>query len=156
MSNWSLPWNAACLCGGVKMRVTAPPVISAACHCCDCQKLTGGAYSLTLMLPEAGFDVVEGAPVIGGLHRPELRHHFCPRCKNWLFTRAPELMPGFVNFRPAMLEDSSWVVPFIETKTAERLPGAVSGAKISYAEWPLQEDFGRLLESFAREGARPA
>lgn len=48
------------------MRVTAPPVMSPACHCRDCQKLTGGACSLTLMIPEAGFEVLSGAPVIGG------------------------------------------------------------------------------------------
>lgn len=155
MSGWRLPWSAACLCGDIKMRVTAPPAMSAACHCRDCQKLTGGAYSLTLMIPEAGFEVVSGAPVIGGLHRPELRHHFCPRCHNWLFTRGP-LLPGFVNMRPAMLEDASWVAPYIETKTAERLPGAVTGAKASYEGWPPPEDFGRLIAAFALAGARPA
>lgn len=137
------------------MRVTAPPVMSAACHCRDCQKLTGGAYSLTLMIPEAGFEVARGAPVTGGLHRPELRHHFCPRCCNWLFTRG-SVLPGFVNMRPTMLDDASWVVPYIETKTAERLPGAITGAKVAYQGWPPQEDFGGLIEGFARDGARPA
>ena len=154
MTGWRLPWDAACLCGGVKMRITTPPAMSAACHCRDCQKLTSGAYSLTLMIPAAGFDVVSGAPVIGGLHRPELRHHFCPHCHNWLFTKG-DMLPGFVNFRPAMLADSSWVMPYMETKTAERSPGAVSGAKISYEHWPPPEDFGRLLEGFAHDGARP-
>lgn len=137
------------------MRVTAPPIVSAACHCRDCQKLTGGAYSLTLILPETGFAVVEGEPVIGGLHRAELRHHFCPRCLNWLFTRG-DALPGFVNLRPTMLEDSSWLIPYIETKTAERLPGAITGAKVPYEGWPPPEDFARLAEEFAREGARPA
>lgn len=137
------------------MRVTAAPVVSAACHCRDCQKLTGGAYSLTLMIPEAGFAVVSGAPVIGGLHRAELRHHFCPHCHNWLFTKG-SVLPGFVNLRPTMLQDASWVVPYIETKTAERLPGAITGAKRSYDHWPPPEDFGALMDGFVREGARPA
>lgn len=136
------------------MRVTAPPAMSAACHCRDCQKLTGGAYSLTLMIPSAGFAVTAGEPLIGGLHRAELQHRFCPHCHNWLFTSGSAL-PGFVNLRPAMLADSSWVKPFIETKTAERLPGAVTGAAISFEGWPPPESFGALLEGFARQGARP-
>jgi hypothetical protein len=78
-----------------------------------------------------------------------LRHHFCPHCHNWLFTKA-EAMPGFVNFRPTLLDQSGWVRPYVETKTAERLPGAVTGAIVSYEGWPPPEDFGRLTEAFAQ------
>ena len=66
MTTWNLPWSASCLCGRVKMRITAPPLMSAACHCTGCQKLTSGAYSLSLMLPASGFEVLEGETVLGG------------------------------------------------------------------------------------------
>jgi len=154
MSEWKLPWNASCLCGGVKMRVTQPPLMAMACHCRACQRLTGGAYSLTLLIPLDGFEVVSGAPVIGGLHRRELRHSFCPHCKTWLFTH-PQGMP-FVNVRPTMLEDASWVQPYVDTGVADKLPGAVSGAKHAYAEYPPPEDYEKLMEAYAREGSRPA
>jgi len=155
MSDWKLPWSASCLCGQVKMRVTAPPVISMACHCTGCQKLTSGAYSLTLMLPTAGF-AVEGETQIGGLHRDDSVHHYCPNCLNWLYTTSPNLNAmGFLNFRPTMLEDASWVVPFVESQTAEKLPGATTGAKHSFERWPAPEDYGRLMQEYAKEGARP-
>ena len=154
MTNWRLPWSASCLCGRVKMRVTAPPLISAACHCTGCQKLTSGPYSLSLMLPESGFEVLEGETVLGGEHRPESRHHYCAHCKSWLFTTG-DLMPGMVNFRPTMLEDASWVVPFVDMMVAEKLPGVVTGAARSYPGWPPPEDYGALMEAFARDGARP-
>ena len=54
-----------------------------------------------------------------------------------------------------MLEDASWVVPFVESNVAEKLPGVVSGAKHSYAGFPPSEDRQALMEGFAREGARP-
>jgi hypothetical protein len=54
-----------------------------------------------------------------------------------------------------MLDDASWVVPFVESKTEERLPGVVSGAKHSYAGWPPREDYAALVEAYAREAARP-
>lgn len=156
MSDWKLPWNASCLCSQVKMRITAAPVIAMACHCKGCQKLTSGAYSLTLMLPVSGF-AVEGETQIGALHRDESKHHYCPRCLSWLYTTSPNLETmGFLNFRPTMLEDASWVVPFIESQTAEKLPGAVTGAKHSFEGWPAPADYGRLMQEFAQEGARPA
>lgn len=82
MTEWKLPWSAACQCGGVHMRIAQPPMVAMACHCRSCQRLTSGAYSLTLMIPSQGFEVLDGALAIGGLHRLELAHHFCPHCKN--------------------------------------------------------------------------
>lgn len=155
MSDWNLPWSAACLCGRVKMLISSPPLISMACHCTGCQKLTGGAYSLTLMVPPGGFEVVEGEVVLGALHRAESQHHYCAQCKGWLYTTAPVLQ-GATNFRPTMLEDASWVAPFVEMMTAEKLPGVVTGARRSYEGWLPPEDYAALLNAYAREGARPS
>lgn len=155
MDEWKLPWSASCLCGQVKMRVTAPPVVIMACHCRGCQKLTSGPYSLTLMLPESGFEVLEGETERGALHRPESRHHYCTRCKSWLYTTSPAL-GGYINFRPTMLEDASWVVPYLESCVSEKLPGVVSGAKHSFEQFPGPADYPSLAQGFAREGARPS
>lgn len=155
MSDWKLPWTASCLCGRVTMRITAPPVMSGACHCTGCQKLTSGAYSLTLMLPISGFEV-EGATQIGALHRAESQHHYCSHCLNWLYTTSPGLEKmGLLNFRSTMLDDATWVVPFIESQTAEKLPGAATGAKHSFERFPDPSDYGRLMQDYAAEGARP-
>ncbi len=154
MTDWKLPWSASCQCGQVKMRVTAPPMVAMACHCRSCQRLSSSAYSLTLMLPEGALEVIEGEPVIGGMRRAELQHSFCPNCKNWLFTR-PQGMP-FVNFRPTMLEDASWVQPYVDSGIEDKLPGAVSGAKYSYEGFPPPSDYEMLMEGYAREGAKPA
>lgn len=155
MSEWKLPWSASCLCGQVKMRVSAPPLVAMACHCTGCQKLTSGAYSLTLMLPGEGFEVVEGETTLGGMHRAEAQHHYCTHCKGWLYTTAPAL-GGLVNFRPAMLDDASWVVPYMEACVLEKLPGVVTGAKHSFDQFPAREQYAELMAGFAREGARPA
>ncbi|MAT36299.1 MAG: aldehyde-activating protein [Ponticaulis sp.] len=152
MTDWPLPLKASCLCGQVKMTITAPPICTFACHCRACQKLTGGAYSLTLMLPATGLKV-EGETEIGGLHRPELHHHFCTHCKNWLYTDG--FAEGLVNMRPTLLEDASWFIPYAETMTTDRLPGAQTGAQVSFDGFPGEADFPALMEGFARHGARP-
>lgn len=153
MDEWTLPWNAECLCGQVKMRITEAPLVSMACHCKGCQKLTGGAYSLSLMLPDNGFEVTDGKPVIGALHG-ENDYFYCGHCMSWLFTRPANVGP-FVMFRPTMLEDSSWVVPFVESFTAEKLPGVVTGASRSFDGFPAMEDYAEIMDAYAREGARP-
>jgi hypothetical protein len=154
VDDWNLPWNARCLCGEVRIRITEPPLIAIACHCRGCQKLTSGPYALTLMVPRRGFHLLDGAPVLGGLHRPQAQQHYCPHCKGWLYTTAEQLGDA-VNFRPALLDDSSWVVPFLEVMTREKLPGVSSGAKRSYAGWAPPEDYPALLAAYPREAARP-
>lgn len=154
MSDWKLPWTASCLCGQVKMRISAPPLFSAACHCDGCQKLSSGAYSLTMMLPPDGFEVLSGDTEIGALHRAEIQHHYCTHCKSWLFTTGA-LLGGNVNFRPTMLEDASWVRPYVETWTAAKLPGVSTGAKLSFEKFPTQDKLGEIIRGHAREGARP-
>jgi hypothetical protein len=137
------------------MRISAPPLAAAACHCKGCQRLTSGPYSLTLMIPPGGFEVTEGEPVLGALHRPESQHHYCPHCKSWLFTTAP-LLEGGTNFRPTMLEDASWVVPYVESNVTQKLPGVVTGAKHSFDGFPPPERYEELMAGYAREGVRPS
>ena len=135
------------------MHLSAPPLLSMACHCTGCQRMTGGAYSLSLAIPTEGFAVTQGKPVIGGLHGATC-HYFCDHCLSWIFTR-PEGRDFFVNVRATMLDDASWVVPFVETWTKEALPHVVSGATHSFETLPANEEFAGLMEDYARRGVRP-
>jgi hypothetical protein len=150
---WKLPWEGGCRCDRLRFRVEAPPLLTMACHCRGCQRMTGSAFSLSLAVPTAGFAVTRGLPVIGGLHGAH-RHFFCDHCKSWVFTR-PEGLGDFVNLRATLLDDASWVVPFVETQTAEALPWALTPAPHSFERWPPMEDFPAFIEAFGRDGARP-
>lgn len=153
MSDWKLPWFATCRCGGVRMKVTKAPLLTMACHCSGCQRMTASAYSLSVALPADGFEVVSGEPVIGGLHGAS-RHYHCPHCKSWLFTR-PEGMDDLLNLRASMLEDASWYAPFVETCRAEGFGWAATGAKHRFPNIPEMGAWGPLIEDFARNGPRP-
>ncbi len=147
MSDWNLPWEGGCRCGEVRMRISAPPLLTAACHCTGCQRMTGSAFSLSVGVPSAGFEVTEGEPVIGGLHAADVHHYFCPHCKSWMFTR-PEGFDWFVNVRATLLDDARWFTPFVETYTSEKLPWVTTPAVHSYDAFPPIEDYGRLIEEF--------
>lgn len=145
-----LPWDGGCRCGRVRIRVSAPPLLTMACHCTGCPRMSASAFSLSAAIPSDGFAVTQGEPVIGGLHGPT-RHYFCPHCKSWMFTRA-EGMDWFVNLRPTMLDDPSGFVPFVETMTREKLPWATTPAVHSFEAFPAMEDYERLTRDYA-EGA---
>ncbi len=149
---WNLPWTASCLCGGVQMKVSIPPMATMACHCRGCQKLTSGPYSLSALLPAAGFEVTSGKPVLGAL-RTENQHFYCPDCKSWLFTRPAGM--DFVNLRSTLPDDASWAAPIMESMTAEKLPFASTGAEFSFEGFPGPADYPAIMQAFAEYGPRP-
>lgn len=153
MDDWKLPWEGGCRCGEVRFRVTAPPLLASACHCAGCQKMTASAFALSLGLRADGFEITRGETVLGGLRR-EPKHHHCPACKSWMFTR-PSDMPDLVNLRAAMLDEHAWFRPFVEFHRREGFPWAATGARRSFDTVPEMAAFGALLREYAAEGARP-
>ncbi|MDB5703125.1 MAG: Glutathione-dependent formaldehyde-activating [Sphingomonas bacterium] len=148
MAEMTLPMEGGCRCGKLRFRVSKPPMLTLACHCTGCQKMSASAYSLTVVVPSDGFEVTQGEPVIGGLHGEQGRHHHCDWCKSWVFTRIhPE--QGFLNVRATMLDDPSWFVPFVEVYKSEALPWATTPAKHSYETFPEMADYPTLLGEFA-------
>jgi hypothetical protein len=153
MDDWKLPWDGGCMCGAVRFRITAPPLLSMACHCTGCQKLSASAFSLSIAVPGEGFAITKGEPVVGGMHGPH-QQLYCSQCKNWVLTRPSGF--DFVNVRATMLDDHAWCAPFVEVHTAEKLPWAKTSAAHSFAAQPDIAAYAPLVEAFARKGARPA
>ncbi|WP_136636661.1 GFA family protein [Pseudooceanicola onchidii] len=143
----TLPLRGQCRCGATTIEVTAAPIMTAACHCTGCQRMSGSAFSLTAMIPTAGFAVTKGEPVVGGAKSEGLEHMFCPDCMTWMFTRPAGV--EFVNLRPTMLEDHAWFTPFIETMTEAKLPWVSLPVAHSFPAFPAMEDFGPLMSEFA-------
>ena len=143
-----LPMEGGCRCDRVRMRVTKAPVITCACHCNGCQRMSSSAFSLTAIFLADAFELTRGEPVIGGLHGPDLHHFLCGHCMTWMFTRVAA-MPHIVNVRPTMLDDHAWFSPFMETFTKTKLPWAVTGAVQSFEEFPPVEAYEGLLKAYA-------
>ena len=152
MADWNLPWEGGCRCGQVRIRVSAPPLITMACHCTGCQRMSSSAFSLSAAIPAEGFEVTKGEPVIGGLHGAT-RHYFCPHCMSWMFTR-PEGMDWFVNLRSTMLDDPSGLAPFVETWTSEKLAFAETGVVHSYEALPPVEAWEELMKEYMKWAVR--
>lgn len=152
MHDWKLPWEGGCRCGQVRIKVSAPPLLTLACHCTGCQRMSSSAFSLSAAIPAEGFKATKGEPVIGGLHGAT-RHYFCPRCMTWMFTR-PEGMDWFVNLRTTMLDDPRGLAPFVETWTGEKLAFAETGAAHSYKTLPPMEAWEGLMKDYVEWAGR--
>src|SRR3954470_9397788 len=72
-----------CLCGAVSYSTGADPVFTAVCHCRDCQRQTGTAFSVIVGVPAAAFELTGdlGTHVtVGDDHGLEVQRRFCPEC----------------------------------------------------------------------------
>ena len=142
-----VPMEGGCRCAETRIRITRAPMMATACHCTGCQTMSASAFSLTLMVPADGFEVIRGEPVIGGLKHADAQHFFCPNCLSWMFTR-PAGVP-LVNVRPTMLDDHSDFAPYAETYVSEKLPWAVTGAVRSFEKFPDPSEYGALMAEYA-------
>jgi hypothetical protein len=138
--------DGGCRCGQVRFKVSSPAFLTTACHCIGCRRMTGSAFSLSAAIPNQGFAITKGEPVIGGLHGTA-RHFFCPHCMSWMFTRPDGF--DFVNLRATMLDDPSGFFPFIETYTSEKLSWASTPAPHRFEKFPPLEEYKGLVEKYA-------
>jgi hypothetical protein len=141
--------HGGCRCGQVRFTVFGRPLLTMACHCTGCQRMTASAFSLSALYPTDRFEVIWGEPVIGGLHGAT-RHFFCPHCMSWLFTR-PEGMDPFVNVRATLLDDARSFRPFVETYISEALPWAKTSAVHAFEKFPPMEQHAAFLAEYAKQ-----
>ena len=74
--------NGGCLCGKVRYSANADPAMVAVCHCKNCQKQAGTAFSLVVAIPKSAM-IIE-APLKmyhdrGDSGQP-VERNFCPEC----------------------------------------------------------------------------
>ena len=143
--------EGACRCGSVRLSAQGAPLTTMACHCTGCQRMTGGAYSLSSLYPAQQF-TSEGETSMGGI-KGGTKHHFCPSCMSWLFT-VPEGLDQFVNVRSSMFDDAADHRPFADMWLSEALPGSASGAPKRLETVPGEEEFGALVGEYAQWDGR--
>jgi hypothetical protein len=131
----------------VRFEAAGPPLLTLACHCTGCQKMTASAFGLTDTYPKQAFRLTQGDVVVGGLHGAT-RHQFCDHCKSWLYTE-PEGLDDVVNVRSTLFDEPDQQPPFVEIFAAEGLPWARTRAAHRYETLPAMEEWPQLIQQFA-------
>ncbi|KAJ9612716.1 uncharacterized protein PV06_02259 [Exophiala oligosperma] len=99
--------RGSCMCGGIKYEFTGEPAVTALCHCIDCQKWTGGAFTSNAVVPRTSFKVTQGTPSsydATGASGKINKHFFCPTCGSSLYTEL-EVMPDVTCVKAGGLDD---------------------------------------------------
>lgn len=91
------PLGGGCLCAAIRYEISAAPLRVYACHCTDCQRVTGSAFPIGVVVSEDSFRATGNeralAPPILAESGRAKRLGICPDCSVWLFdsprTRGP-------------------------------------------------------------------
>lgn len=103
--------QGGCYCGAVHYEIHGKLILFANCHCPDCRKFTGSAFSAILVTEESGFRVTSGSEHLAPFESsPGKKRSFCRTCGCHLFSRA-EHRPGLVFVRAGSLDDDPGVKP---------------------------------------------
>ncbi len=124
--------KGSCLCGNVTYSSDADPIAMANCHCADCQKQTGSAFSTVVVVPKAAFqiegDTLSSFTTTGDETGKPTARHFCTACGSPVVTYS-EAVPDMAIIKAGTLEDASWVEPQIDVWTDSAQPWATEGSE---------------------------
>jgi hypothetical protein len=89
--------DGGCLCGSVEFTCDAEPIGVANCHCTDCQKQTGSAFSTFVIVPADSVaitgDTLSAFTTIGTDSGKEVVRKFCSACGSPVISEVA-LVPG--------------------------------------------------------------
>jgi hypothetical protein len=114
---WAGAWQAGrgrkmemtiggCMCGAVRYRTSAEPIITRLCWCRVCQHIAAGNAAVNVCFPSAGMTVVgETRDFVRIADSGNTMHRrFCPLCGTHLFSEA-ESRPHVIFVRAGTLDD---------------------------------------------------
>jgi hypothetical protein len=115
--------QGGCACGAVRYRLTSDPLFVNCCHCLNCQRQTGSAFVINMLIEADRVELLAGEPQpvavprSGGGKQEIWR---CPTCQVALFSRYTRPEIRFV--RAGTLDDPSSVAPDAHIFTRSKLP----------------------------------
>ena len=116
--------DGGCLCGVVRYRLGGEPLAFYACHCTDCQRQTGSAFALSMIVRRGDVELTSGEPRRFHLTLPdgrEKRGSFCGACATRLWGE-PVKFPQLLVLRPGTLDDPGAHEPHGDIWTSSARP----------------------------------
>ena len=132
--------DGACHCGAITFSADIDPARVMACHCSDCQILSGSPFRAVVAVPMAKFSL-QGTPKTyvktaeSGNRRAQV---FCPECATPLYACAPE-NPTSVIIRLGCVKQRSQLKPSLQLWQHSALPWLPELASIPAS--PQQQGF---------------
>ena len=114
-----------CLCGQITYELSGDIIATAVCHCDQCQRQSGGAFSLNLIALEPQLNVSGSLSTFEdrGEHGDAVyvHRHFCGDCGSPIYSAMVE-PAGAIAVKVGTLDDRSEVVPTVEVWCEHKQP----------------------------------
>jgi len=139
--------EGGCACGVVRYRLTSEPMFVHCCHCLNCQRQTGSAFVINLLIEADRVQLLSGEPAPVDVPRDDgstQRIHRCPDCQVAVYSEYGRPEVRFV--RGGTLDEPSSVAPDVHIFTRSKLqwvtlPEEVPAVEVYYdskALWPAE------------------
>ena len=119
----SVPLEGGCACGAVRYHLTSEPLFVHCCHCLNCQRQTGSAFVINVLIEADQVTLLAGEPVPVAVPRTggkSQRIWRCPTCQVAVYSTYTSPRIRFV--RAGTLDDPAAVEPDVHIFTRSKLP----------------------------------
>jgi hypothetical protein len=115
--------QGGCLCGQVRYRVPAKPLETVVCHCRNCQKQAGSAFSVVAFFPRDSLHLEGELQTFEdkGTSGQTVFRRFCGNCGSPVITdteQAPEM--GLIFIKAGTLDEVDDLVPSVHVWTERK------------------------------------
>ena len=118
----SVQREGGCACAALRYRLASEPLFIHCCHCLNCQRQTGSAFVVNLLIEAERVEVLAGTPQPVDAprdHGSAQRIFRCPECQVAIFS---EYGPPEVRFvRGGTLDDPTEVAPDVHIYTRSKV-----------------------------------
>jgi hypothetical protein len=137
--------EGGCSCGAVRYRLTSEPLFVHCCHCLNCQRQTGSAFVINVLIEADRVELLAGDPQPVDVPRDDGSRQRIFRCAECQVAVFSEYGPPAVRFvRAGTLDQPSAVSPDVHIFTRSKLdwvtlPASVPAFAVYYDSkklWP--------------------
>jgi hypothetical protein len=130
--------EGGCSCGRVRYRLTSEPLITHCCHCLNCQRQSGSAFAINILIEADRVEILAGEPQRVDAPRDDgsaQRIFRCPACQVAVYSEYSRPDVRFV--RAGTLDDPSRAAPDVHIFTRSKrdwiaLPDSVPAYDVYY------------------------
>ena len=118
--------KGGCSCGAIRYKLTNSPLIVHACHCRDCQRVTGSGFVINIWIEKKFVERTGAVPKSFMLKGGTGKDHevfFCDNCGTYVWSRYQVAPGGEALFvRAATLDQPDAITPDVHIFTRSKLP----------------------------------
>ena len=114
--------EGGCSCGEVRYRLASDPLFTHCCHCLNCQRQTGSAFVINLLIETDRVELLAGNPLPVDVPRAagkKQRVFRCPVCQVAVYSRYTRAGIRFV--RGGTLDEPASIAPDVHIYTRSKL-----------------------------------